>query len=640
MRFIKLTIVNSLISLIAVTAIYISSAQAEQVKHHALSLIGKPKYPADFKHFDYVNPDAPKGGEVKTWALRTYETLNPFPATKGIPAAGIASGALLYEPLMRTSTEEPSTAYGLIAEWASYPEDFSSVTFKLRDEAKFHDGKQITVDDVIFSFESFVKVNVQAAHYYENVKEVKKTGDREVTFYFNTKNNRELPLIVSELRIVPKHFWTGKDKDGKPRNIAEATLELPLGSGPYKVQKAIRGKTISFRRVDNYWGKDLPINKGFYNFNEITFDYFLDTNVALEAFKAGKLDYFDVNSSKLWATAFNFPAMKQGLVKKVVVPQKSVGSMQAFVLNTRREQFQDPKVRQALNLVYNFEWANKNLFYSQYSRLNSYFDNTEMAAKGLPQGAELAILNEFKDKIPPEVFTKEYKSPVNKTSSDFRKNARQAFKLLKEAGWVVTNGKLVNKKTGKPFQIEFLLVSEAFSRVVIPYAQDLKRLGIDAKIRVVDGPQYKRRVDGFEYDAIVSTFGQSFSPGNEQRFYWGSASADQNGSRNYIGIKSPVIDKIIDKIIFAKNREELVTTVRAMDRILLWSHYVIPHWYAAYERISYWDKFGYPQALNILPPECLNKCMQDAIKKNGKIYTLDSNILGTWWYTKKDTKKQ
>ncbi len=639
MRLIRMTVINSLIAMIALAAVSLSSAQAEQIKRHALSLIGTPKYKADFKHFDYVNPDAPKGGQIKTWALRTYETLNPFPATKGIPAQGIQS--LVYEPLMQPSREEPSTTYGVIAEWASYPDDYSSVTFKLRDEAKFHDGKQITVDDVIFSFKSVIKVNVLYAQYYHNVKDVKKTGDREVTFFFDTKNNKELPFIVSELNIIPKHFWTGKDKEGKQRDIAEATLEPPLGSGPYRVQKAIRGKTISYTRVKNHWGADLPVYKGQNNFNQITFDYFSDTNVAFEAFKAGKLDYFQVTHSKLWATGFKFSALKQGLVKKVIVPQKSVAAMQGFAFNIRRDKFKDPKVRQALALAYNFEWANKSLFYGQYTRLNSYFDNTEMAARGLPEGAELALLNEMKNEVPPEVFTTEYRSPVNKTSTDFRNNIRKAFKLFKEAGWVVTKqGKLINKVTGEPFEIEFLLVSEAFSRVVLPYIQNLKRLGINARARVVDAPQYKRRSDSFEYDIIVQSFPQSFSPGNEQRSFWGSKAADKKGSRNVIGIKNPAVDKLIDKIIFAKDRETLVTTVRALDRVLLWNHYVVPHWYAAYERLSYWDKFGHPKSLNVLGPECLNKCMAEAIKQDGKIHTLAASVIGTWWRADKKTTQK
>ncbi len=635
MRLNRAAKLSSLIAFLTLSIMSALPATAEQKEHHALSLIGEPKYKADFKHFDYVNPNAPKGGKVRTFAQGTFETLNPFPVVQGNPASGLGN---TYDALMTTAFDEPWAEYGLIAKSVSYPDDFSSATFKLRKEARWHDGKPITADDVIYSFNTQNKINPRQAQYYKNVKEVKKTDDHTVTFVFDTKNNKELPQIVGQLTIMPKHYWTGKDKDGKQRDPSKTTFEIPLGSGPYKIKSVEPGKSITYERVKDYWAKNLPVSKGLYNFDLIEYSYFGDRTIAFEAFKAGKIDFFEVYSSKRWATEFTFKAFSSGKVKQKIVPEKSVKYMQAFVFNTRREKFKSPELRQALNYVFDFEWSNKNLFYNQYARLSSYFDDTELAAKGLPEGKELQILNEVKDQIPAEVFTKEYKSPVNGNSQNFRTNLRQALRLLKKAGWEIKNKVLINPKTGKQLTIDFLVLSPAMERVILPYIKNLERLGVKASVQKADITTYKRRLDTFDFDMIVTQFGQSFSPGNEQRYYWGSASADQNGSRNFIGIKNPAIDKLIDKIIFAKDRPELVAATKALDRVLLWNHYVIPNWYSPFSRISYWDRFKHPENLIVQNADCLGPCFEKAKKEAGKVITASPAFLTTWWY--EPSKKQ
>jgi microcin C transport system substrate-binding protein len=596
----------------AFTALLLSPAAAEdaQTHHHALSLIGQPKYPADFTHFDYVNPDAPKGGRVRMGAIGGFDSLNPV-LYRGEKASGLG---LVYESLMSDSIDEPSTSYGLIAEWASYPPDYSSVTFKLRDNARWHDGTPITPEDVIYSLEVNKKANPRMGLYYKNVSRAEKTGDNEVTFYFDTKGNRELPMIMGQLTILPKHYWTGKDANGVQRDPMKTTLEPPLGSGPYRIKEVSPGRFITYERVADYWGKDLPVNKGLWNYDEIRFDYYRDQTVAFESFKAGNLDYWQETSSKNWATAYDFPAVRDGYIKRQEVRIKRTQPMQAFVLNLRRPQFQDRRVRQALNLAFNFESANKNLFYGQYQRVGSYFQNSELAApKALPTGRELEILNEVKGQVPPEVFTKVHENPVNKDQGDLRNHLRKAVMLLKEAGWQVKNGVLTNVKTGQQMKIEFLLVSPLFERIVQPYLQNLKRLGIQGSIRLVDSAQYTRRLNVFDYDIIVGNFAQSDSPGNEQRDFWGSEAAGREGSMNLIGIKNPAIDKLVDHIIFAKNREELVAATRALDRVLQWEDYVVPQWFSPDVRIAYWNRYGQPKKLPGLTP----------------------GFLQVWWYDQK-----
>ncbi len=582
-----------------------ASSSDALTRHHALSLIGTPKYGPDFKHFDWVNADAPKGGRVRQWAMGTFDSLNQFPV-KGSPAAGLG---MIYDTLMTFSPDEDLTEYGLVAEWMTYAPDFSSATFQLREGARFHDGKPITPEDIVFSLEAIKKASPNYAFYYKNVAKAEKTGEHQVTFRFNVKGNRELPVIIGELPILPKHYWEAKGASGEPRDLSKTTLEVPLGSGPYRIKEVDAGRTILYERVKDWWAKDLPVSKGQWNFDEIRFIYFRDRVPAFEAFKSGQLDYWRESSAKSWATQFDFEAVKRGLVKMDRFPIASVAPMQSFSFNTRRRQFQDPRVRRAFNLAFDFEWANKNLFYDQYTRVGSYFDNSELKATGLPKGRELEILNELKDKVPPQVFTEEWKNPVNASPQDVRRHLGQAAKLLAEAGWHPKSGVLTNA-AGEELTAEFLLVQPDFERIVLPFKTALERLGVKASVRIVDTSQYQRRRDTFDFDIIVASYPQSLSPGNEQRDFWGSEAADKEGSRNLIGIKNPAVDKLIDRIILAKDREELVASTHALDRVLLWNNYLIPQWHMPFDRLARWDMFGRP----------------------GKLPSRATSFLRVWWY--------
>ncbi|MEO1207507.1 MAG: extracellular solute-binding protein, partial [Pseudomonadota bacterium] len=530
---------------------------------------------------------------IRQWVLGSFDSLNPF-TVKGESAAGLAT--LTYDPLMAGSLDEPSTEYCLICEWVNYPSDYSSVTFKLREEARFHDGKPITAEDVVFTLGALKKAHPQYAFYYKNVVKAEKTGEREVTFSFDVKGNRELPQIVGQLRILPKHYWTAEDDKGEVRDLMKSTMSAPVASGPYRVGEMKAGRSIRYDRVEDYWAKDLPVMKGQYNFDQIEFIYSRERTGVFEEFKTGKLDIWAENSANAWATQYDIPAVEKGLLIKEPIPHKRVAPMQAFVINQRRVQFQDPRVRRAFNLVFNFEAANKSLFYEQYIRVGSFFDNSELKSSGLPTGQELEILESVRDLVPPEVFTTEWKNPVAETRLAHRDNMREAVKLLREAGWKQNTGVLTDDR-GREFQATFLIQQPNFKRVVMPYVEDLKKIGIKADVRVVDTAQYKRLTDEFDYDIIVGNFGQSHSPGNEQRGFWGSEAADRNGSLNAAGIKDPAVDKLIDRIVFAKDREELVAATRALDRVLLWGHHVVPQWHYPYERYAYWDKFGRPENL-------------------------------------------
>jgi microcin C transport system substrate-binding protein len=582
----------NLLSIVPILLLLATGAQAQE-KRHANSLIGTPKYGPDFKHFDYVNPDAPKGGTARLSAIGTFDSLNIIPY-KGNKARGLG---LIYEQLMATSFDEPSSEYGQIAEWVSYPEDFSSVTYQLRKQARWHDGKPITPEDVIFSLNMLKEYNAQYAFYYKNVTKAEKTGDNQVTFYFDQKDNRELPQIVGQLLVLPKHFYEGEG--GAARDPSRTWLDVPLGSGPYRIKALEPGRYIAYERVEDFWGADLPVNVGHHNLDELRYEYFGDRQVSFEAFKAGKVDFHVENSAKSWATAYDFPALTAGkVVKRDDIRLQNPQPMQGFVLNLRREKFKDPRVRKAFGLMFNFEWMNKNLFYGQYTRVSSYFENTELASRGLPEGKELEILETVRDQVPPEVFTKEYKNPVNDDRSLIdRRNRREAVALVQEAGWEVRNGALVNAKTGERMTVEFLIVSPDFVRVVTPYKQALEQLGIQLSIRVIDAAQYQSRVNEFDFDVITDVFGQSESPGNEQRDFWASEAADRPGSRNTIGIKNPAVDKLIDRIIWAKDREDLIAASRALDRVLLWNHYLVPQFFAPNERIAYWNKYSHPTPL-------------------------------------------
>lgn len=578
--------------LLAAMALPAVASETEPKRRHALSLIGEPRFASDFKHFDWVNPDAPKSGLVREWDMGTFDNLNPY-TIKGTTAEG---AGLLNQPLMTHSPDEASTAYCLVCAWVSHPDDFSSVTFGLRPEARFHDGKPITPEDVLFSIEALKKAHPHYALYYKNVVKAEKTGAHEVRFTFDMKGNRELPMIVGELPVLPKHYWEGKDAKGEARDLSKSTLEPPLGSGPYKIKDFEAGRHITYERVTDHWAKDLSVSKGQWNYGEIKYIYFRDRVPGFEAFKSGQIDHWRETSAKFWATAYDFDAVTKGQVKKEQIAVKNVAPMQAFAFNTRRTQFQDPRVRRAFNLAYNFEAANKQLFYDQYVRAKSYFGNSELEATGLPAGKELEILETIRAQVPAEVFTTEWKNPYNKDMGEFRRNMGEAARLFAEAGWKVKDGVLHNA-AGEPLAVEFLLVQPDFERVVLPYAEDLKKLGVKASVRVVDSAQYRRRAEKFDFDVVVRTFAQSESPGNEQRNYWGSEAAEKDGSQNTIGIKNPAIDKLIDRIVYAKDRAELVAATRALDRVLLWNHYVVPQWNFPYERVATWDIFGRPAKL-------------------------------------------
>ena len=556
---------------------------------HGLSLFGDLKYGPDFPHFDYVKPDAPKGGRVRLFAIGSFDSLNPF-SFKG-EAAG-ATGSI-YDRLIKPALDEPGSEYGLIAESIAWPEDYSFVAYRLREGARFHDGKPITPEDIIWSMENLRKAHPFYAFYYRDIEKVEQTGEREVRFLFRTKGNRELPQITGQMPVLPRHWWTARGAHGKPRSLQETILEAPLGSAAYRIADFKPGEFITLKRVEDYWAKDLPVNIGYDNFDEIHVVYFRDETVAFEAFKADEYDWRDENNSKRWATGYDFPAVKRGDVVLEKFHLKNSQGMQAFVLNLRRKKFADARVRRAFNLAFDFEWANRNLFHGQYTRTGSFFSNSELAAKGLPKGRELALLQQIKDKVPPEVFTREYKNPVNETPQQQRANLRKAFELLTAAGWKRQGRWLVNDK-GEPFRVEFLLVSPAFERIVLPYARTLNKLGIQTTVRTIDSAQYERRVKSFDFDIIVGSWGQSLSPGNEQRNYWGSAAADRPGSRNLAGIRDEAVDWLIERIIYAKSREELVAATRALDRVLLWNHYVVPMWHITYERTARWNRFGKP----------------------------------------------
>ena len=569
-----------------------SAKAAEPVWRHGLSLFGDVKYPAGFAHFDYVNPKAPKGGSIRQIAVGTFDNFNMVTSgVKGSIAAGID---LIHDTLMTSALDEVSTEYGLLAESVSYPDDFSSATYRLRPEARWHDGKPVTPEDVIFSIEAFKNNDPRYAAYYRHVVKWEKTGERDVTFTFDQPGNRELPQIVGQINVLAKHWWEGTDKSGKKRDISATTLEPPLGNGAYRIKDFTPGRSIVYERVKDYWGKNLNVNLGRDNFDEVRFEYFRDSTVALEAFKADGVDWRVENTAKDWATAYDFPAIKDGRVIKEEFPLRSFGIMQGWVFNLRRDKFKDPRVRRAFNLALNFEEMNKQLFFGQYSRIGSFFEGIELASTGLPQGQELEILESVRDKVPPELFTKSYTNPVTGNPEAVRANLREALRLLREAGYEVRDQKLVDVKTGEQLTAEFLVDSPQFERVALFYKPSLERLGIGATVRTVDEAQYENRLRQFDFDVITSSWGQSLSPGNEQRGYWGSRAADQPGSRNIGGIKNPAVDALIERVIFAKSRPELVAATKALDRVLLWNFYVVPQWTYGKLRTARWDRFGRP----------------------------------------------
>ncbi|NKB52798.1 MAG: ABC transporter substrate-binding protein [Rhizobiaceae bacterium] len=591
---------NRLLSLFAATLFLgaigtaMSARADDRVWHTSTSLIGESKYAGGFTHYEHVNPDAPKGGTFNSMANGAFDSFNPF-IVQGTPAAGLNyQGGLLWDLMMSKAIDEPSASHPLIAEAFTYPEDYSSATYRLDKRARWHDGKRITPEDVKWSMETLKEHSPQYNRYFGDVKEIIIDSDTELTFVFAQKNNRELPLIIGDLPVLPKHWWEGTNEKGEKRDFTKTTLEAPLGSGPYKIGEFSAGSDITYERVKDYWAKDTPTRKGRFNFDKRRYTYFKDSNSIWEAFKKGGFGDIRVeNRAEYWARRYNFPAFEAGDVKKIEIPDSSGYPMQGWVLNTRREQFQDPRVRKALTWAMNFEQMNKNLFFEQYTRTKSYFGGTELQATGLPEGRELEILTEYKGRIPDEIFTEEFGLPVYESRRDERKFLKVAFDLLQEAGWKSQGSKLVNAK-GEQFKLELLGYSPASEKTNAPWLKALQRLGIDATFRIVDTSQYVARIGAFDYDVASLVTMQSQSPGNEQREYWSSGAADQDGSRNYMGAKDPVLDELVERVIYAKDRAELVSLTNALDRVLLFGYYTVPQWYLNKDRVAFWDKFGRP----------------------------------------------
>ena len=567
-----------------------AEAPTELPWRHGLSLFGDLKYPADFKHYDYVNPDAPKSGAMRMIALGTFDNFNI--AVMGAKGNIAAAALSIYETLMARSQDEAGSQYALLAESASHPDDFSWVIYRLNPKARWHDGNPVTAEDVVFSFEQLTKYSPFYRSYYGHVVKAEKSGERDVKFSFDGPGNRELPDIVGELPVLPKHWWEGTGSDGKKRDVSQTTLEKPLGSGPYRIKEFVAGRSVVLERVKDHWGQNLPTQIGQNNFDELRFEYFRDNQIALEAFKADQVDLIAENSAKQWATAYDFPAVAEKRVLKQEFPINDSGRMQAFVPNLRREQFKDARLRRAFNLVFDFEEMNKQLFFGQYKRINSYFDGTELASSGLPEGEELQILEPLRDKIPPEVFTTPYTNPVNGNAENIRNNRREATRLLKEAGFTFKDLKLLGPN-GQPLSTEILVSDPPSERIALFYKPSLEQLGVTTTVRVVDDTQYQNRLRTFDFDMIIDQWAESLSPGNEQREFWGSQAADMPGSKNTTGIKNPAVDALIDQIIFAKNRAGLVAATHALDRVLLWNFYVVPQFTYPFSRYALWDRFSH-----------------------------------------------
>ncbi len=562
---------------------------AQAAPQHALTLYGEaPKYPADYRHFAYVNPDAPHGGTLRQAGFGSFDSLNPF-INKGVAAD---ETGLIYDTLTRHSLDEPFTEYGLLAEKIERAPDNSWVRFYLRPEARFHDGHPLTAEDVVFSFDTLMKDGAPMYRaYYADVERAVAEDKHRVRFDFKHTDNRELPLILGQLAVLPKHWWA-------EREFGKSGLEPPLGSGPYRIADVQPGRSIRYERVKDWWGKDLPVNRGFYNFDAVQIDYYRDNTVALEALKAGQFDYWLESSAKNWATAYDVPPVKNGQLIKEEIANHNPTGMQGFVFNIRRPLFQDRRVREALGLLFDFEWTNRQLFNGAYTRTRSYFDNSELASRGLPDAAELKILEPLRGQIPEEVFTQEFQPPVSDASGIIRDQKRRAYQLLQEAGWRIEGDHMLDAR-GQPVRIEFLLAQSDFERVLLPYKRNLADLGINLEIRRVDVSQYVNRLRSRDFDMMVGGFAQSSSPGNEQREYWYSSSADNPGSRNFIGLKNPAIDSLVDGLIQADTRDSLISHTRALDRVLLWGYYVVPNWHIKTWRVAYWNHLVHPK---VTPP--------------------------------------
>ncbi|RCK28895.1 hypothetical protein TH1_07150 [Thalassospira lucentensis MCCC 1A00383 = DSM 14000] len=554
---------------------------------HGISLYGDMKYGPDFRSFDYVNPNAPKGGTLVQGSSVSFDTLNPY-TLKGTAASGLG---LMYDSLMVGSADEPSTHYGLIARSIEYPADRSFAIFHLDPRARFQDGTDITADDVVFSFNILIeKGSPVYRQYYAQVDKVEALDDLTVRFDFKPGNNRELPMIVADLAIMPKHYWEGRD-------FSKTTFDIPVGSGAYKIQSIEAGRRITYERVKDYWAADLPVNRGSNNFDTIRYDTYRDLDVERQAFFAGEYLVRSEHSSREWNTAYNTPAVQNGEIKKEFLPDNLPNGMQAYVFNTRKPLFSDRRVREALQYAFDFEWLNRAMFYGAYKRNVSYFANSELAATGLPTGEELGILKGFKSKLPPELFTEPPYLPNFDPPNGRREALRHSIKLLQEAGWELRDQQLINSKTGQPFRFELIIRQPGLEKIALVLKARLRQLGVTLDIRLIDTGQWINRIQAYDFDMTTFWWQQSLSPGNEQQIFWSSSAANQPGTRNFAGISDPVIDELIGLVIDADNRETLVQRVRALDRVLQWGFYVIPQYYLGGDRMAYWDVFGRPDTV-------------------------------------------
>ena len=563
-----------------------------------------PKYPPGFQHFDYVNPDAPRGGDLILSAFGNFDSFNPY-QLKGIPAAGLAE--LVFEPLMEQSLDEPYSLYAHLADDIEIAPDRLSVTFRLNPKARFSNGAPVTAQDVQFSFETLTGklAHPRYRFYWADIRRAVALDTRHVRFEF-AKVNPELHLIAAQMPVFAR-AWVGDTPFDK------LSTAQPIGSGPYVVEGYDFGKRVSYIRNPHYWAKEHNTRRGMFNFERIVFKYYKDETVRHEAFKAGEFEFLFENNSKKWARDYTGPQFDSGQIRRTELKHSNNAGMQGFVFNLRRPLFQDIRVRKAIGLALDFEWSNRNLFYNQYTRCYSYFSNSELAATGLPGPDEIALLEPFRKQLPHSVFTEAWKPPSTLPPDSLRANLRRARDLLAEAGWTLKDGVLQNKK-GERLEFEIMLVSvqKGFERIIAPFARNLAKLGIELRYRTVDSALYQRRTDTFDFDMIVESFGQSQSPGNELVGLWHSSTADQEGANNVMGLKSPVVDALIQKVIYAPDRKRLITATRALDRVLLHGEYVVPNWFIATHRIAYWDRFGIPARVPLY-------------------YAAESWMLRSWW---------
>lgn len=554
----------------------------------AMAEFGEPLYGPDMRHWPYANPDAPKGGSVVLGAFGSFDSLNTY-ILRGSWPAGIG---LISDSLMTGSGDELSSAYGLIAETAEYPEDKSWIVFNLRPEARWQDGQPITADDFKFAFDTIKEHGRPFLQsFYEDVSGVEVLDPRRLKFTFKTRDSMKPLLTVAAASPLPRHWWTAQGRD-----ITKTTLEPILGSGAYRIKAIDAGRSITYERVQDYWAADLPVNRGLNNIDQIRYDYYLDDTVLAEAFMSGRIDFRQENRAQRWNQSYDVPAVRDGSMIKRVVPDQTPRGTQGYIFNLRRPQFQDVRVREAITNLYDFEAIQRTLLFGEYKRVKSWFPNSEFGAGGPPDPKELSILEKYRDKVRPEVLTKAYEPPVTDGSGNIRANLRESLRLFKEAGWELKNNRLVNA-AGEQMRIEILLVSPSLVRLTEPFVQNARRAGIDASIRVVDTSQYQVRVDDFDYDLLSVALNFFPPPGAEQRSYFGSAAAGTRGSGNLAGIKDPVVDGLIEELIAARDLETLAATNRALDRVLSWGWYQIPQWYNDESWLVYWNKFGYPERM-------------------------------------------